>query len=107
MYPARGFAAFSADQPLGPFTFERRDLRPDDVRIGILYCGVCHSDLHAVRGDWKSTVFPCVPGHEIVGRVEAIGSDVTRFKVGDVVAVGCMVNSCRDCSACDEGLEQY
>jgi len=107
MPEAQGYAAHSADTPLAPYSFERRELRPNDVRIDILYCGVCHSDLHTVRSEWPGTVYPCVPGHEIVGRVAAVGPEVTRFKQGDLAAVGCLVDSCRTCSACQEGLEQY
>ncbi|MDO4592581.1 MAG: NAD(P)-dependent alcohol dehydrogenase [Comamonadaceae bacterium] len=103
----RGYAAHSPTSPLGLFHFVRRDLRDDDVEIDILYSGVCHSDLHTVRNDWGGTVYPTVPGHEIVGRVVAVGSAVTRFKVGDAVGVGCMVDSCRSCSACAKGWEQY
>jgi len=104
---AHGYAAPSADAPLAPFTFERRDCQPDDVAIDILFCGVCHSDLHTARGEWAGTLYPCVPGHEIVGRVSAIGSDVTTFAVGDIVGVGCMVDSCGQCASCREGEEQY
>nr|WP_210308987.1 NAD(P)-dependent alcohol dehydrogenase [Ochrobactrum sp. CM-21-5] len=85
----------------------RRDLGPDDVRIDIAYCGVCHSDLHQVRSEWAGTLYPCVPGHEIVGHVSAVGKNVTGFKVGDTVGVGCLVDSCQRCIACDDGLEQY
>lgn len=102
-----GYAATSADAPLGPFQFERRDPTPSDVRIDILFCGVCHSDLHTVRGEWGGTVYPVVPGHEIVGRVAEVGPDVTTFRVGDLVGVGCMVDSCQHCASCAEGLEQY
>ncbi|WP_106477533.1 NAD(P)-dependent alcohol dehydrogenase [Phytohalomonas tamaricis] len=104
---AKGYAAHSADKPLSSFSFERRDSRPDDVSIDILYCGVCHSDLHFARDDWGMTTYPVVPGHEIVGRVTAVGSDVSQHKVGDIVGVGCMVDSCRHCAACNDGLEQY
>ena len=107
MPPAKGYAAQSADTPLAPFSFERRDLRANDVRLDILYCGVCHSDLHTVRSEWPGTVYPCVPGHEIVGRVAAVGPDVTRFEEGDFAAIGCLVDSCFHCSSCAEGLEQY
>lgn len=107
MFTCTGYAAASADAALAPFTFERRDPGPTDVAIKILYCGVCHSDLHTVRGEWGNTLYPSVPGHEIVGRVTAVGSAVTRFRVGDVAAVGCMVDSCRTCPSCREGLEQY
>lgn len=102
-----GYAAQSADTPLAPFRFDRRDPRPDDVVIEILHCGVCHSDLHQARNDWRSSRYPMVPGHEIVGRVSEVGPDVTRFAVGDHVGVGCMVDSCRECAACRKGLEQY
>ena len=104
---ARAFAAFDKSTPLGPFTFERREPGPGDVRLDVLFCGVCHSDLHTVKSEWAGTAYPCVPGHEIAGRVTAIGRDVTRFRVGDAVAVGCMVDSCRTCASCKEGLEQY
>ncbi len=107
MPAAKAYAAPSADAPLAPFSFERRELRPNDVAIDILYCGVCHSDLHQVRSEWDGTVFPCVPGHEIVGRVRAVGPEVTKFRAGDLAAVGCLVDSCMTCSACTEGLEQY
>ncbi|WP_049620940.1 NAD(P)-dependent alcohol dehydrogenase [Frateuria defendens] len=102
-----GYAAQSAASPLAPHRFERRDPLPDDVVIDILYCGVCHSDLHTARNEWKNTLYPCVPGHEIVGTVSAVGDKVTKFKVGDTVGVGCMVDSCQHCASCDEGLEQY
>jgi len=104
---AKAYAAQSAETPLAPHSFERRELRPNDVRIDILYCGVCHSDLHTVRSEWPGTVYPCVPGHEIVGRVTAVGPEVTGHAEGDLVAVGCLVDSCRTCGACREGLEQY
>ena len=104
---AQAYAAPAADQPLGPFQLDRRDPRPNDVAIRILFCGVCHSDLHTARGEWGGTRFPCVPGHEITGEVTAVGGDVTRFKTGDLVGVGCMVDSCLSCPACREGLEQY
>ncbi|MGV3769714.1 MAG: NAD(P)-dependent alcohol dehydrogenase [Sphingobium phenoxybenzoativorans] len=107
MTTARGFAAQSGDTPLAPFTFERRAPRANDVAIDILHCGVCHSDLHTARAEWGGTLFPCVPGHEIVGKVTAVGADVTKFAAGDVVGVGCLVDSCQHCPACDEGLEQY
>ncbi len=106
----RGYAAQSAKDALAPWSFERRDPRPDDVVIEILYCGVCHSDLHTVRNDWVSwfpTTYPVVPGHEIIGRVASVGPDVRRFKPGDHVGVGCMVDSCRHCASCEQGLEQY
>ena len=102
-----GYAAQSAKAALAPFDLERREPRPDDVVIKILYCGVCHSDLHQVRSEWEGTLYPCVPGHEIVGHVTAVGDHVSKFKVGDTVGVGCLVDSCQSCAACDEGLEQY
>ncbi len=103
----KAYAAQAADQPLGPYAIERRAPRPDDVVIEIAFCGVCHSDLHTVRSEWGGTLYPCVPGHEIVGTVSATGSAVTRFAAGDTVGVGCIVDSCRTCSACGEGLEQF
>ncbi|WP_392565463.1 NAD(P)-dependent alcohol dehydrogenase [Utexia brackfieldae] len=102
-----GYAAHSASTPLVPFHFERRDPRPDDVVINIEYCGVCHSDLHQARNDWGFSTYPIVPGHEIVGRVTATGSQVSKFKIGDLVGIGCMVDSCRTCAPCEAGLEQY
>ncbi|ATU73034.1 NADP-dependent alcohol dehydrogenase C 1 [Gluconacetobacter sp. SXCC-1] len=107
MFSCVGYAATAADASLRPFAFDRRDTGPDDVRIDILYCGVCHSDLHQARNEWHNTIYPCVPGHEIVGRVAETGTSVTRFKVGDMVGVGCMVDSCRECASCRDGLEQY
>jgi alcohol dehydrogenase (NADP+) len=109
-YPAKAYSAQSATSPLAPGSIRRRDPRPQDVQIEILYCGVCHSDLHQVRNEWVSvmpTVYPCVPGHEIVGRVVKAGSAVKKFKEGDMAAVGCMVGSCGVCESCREGLEQY
>ena len=102
-----GYAAQTADSPLAPFVLERRDLRADDVAIDILYCGVCHSDLHNARNDWGGTISPVVPGHEIIGRVTAIGTEVTRYAVGDNVAVGCLVDSCQHCDQCRHDHEQY
>jgi uncharacterized zinc-type alcohol dehydrogenase-like protein len=107
MFKAIGYAARSATTPLSPFQFERRDTGPHDVRIDILFCGVCHSDLHTARGEWAGTVYPNVPGHEIVGRVVEVGPEVSKFKVGQLAGVGCMVDSCRTCPSCQEGLEQY
>ncbi|WP_246796249.1 NAD(P)-dependent alcohol dehydrogenase [Burkholderia perseverans] len=101
------YAAQSATSPLAPLQIERRDLRELDVQIDILYCGVCHSDLHQARNEWRNSIFPVVPGHEIVGRVTAVGPEVSRFKAGDLVGVGCLVDSCRTCASCSEGLEQY
>ena len=103
----KAYGAHAADRPLEPLTIERRQPGPNDVQIEIAYCGVCHSDLHQVRSEWQGTLYPCVPGHEIVGHVAAVGDAVTRFKTGDIVGVGCMVDSCRTCPACAEGLEQY
>lgn len=101
-----GYAAQHREAPLAPFKFERRALRPNDVAMQILYCGVCHSDLHQARDDWGFSRYPIVPGHEIVGRVTEVGSQVTRYKVGDAVAVGCMVDSCQQCDQCRKGEEQ-
>ena len=101
-----GFAAYDPKKPLAPFTFERRGLRDNDVAMEILYCGVCHSDLHTARNDWGWSYYPIVPGHEIVGRVTSIGKGVTRYKPGDHVAVGCMVDSCQECDQCKKGEEQ-
>lgn len=103
----KGYAAKSATTPLEPFEFERRALSPHDIKIEILYCGVCHSDLHFARNEWHNTSYPIVPGHEIVGKVVDIGENVTKFKVGENVAVGCMVDSCRNCANCKKNLEQY
>ncbi len=103
----KAYGAYAGDKPLEPIDITRRAPGPDDVQIDIAYCGVCHSDLHQVRSEWAGTVYPCVPGHEIVGHVSAVGANVTRFKVGDAVGVGCMVDSCQNCYACDDGLEQY
>ena len=103
----RAFAATAADQPLTPYSFDRRDPGPDDVAIEIRYAGICHSDLHIVKNDLGNTRYPIVPGHEIAGVVTAVGANVTRFKEGDRVGVGCMVDSCRVCSSCRAGEEQY
>ena len=103
----KGYAAHSPTGRLGLFDFERRSLRPDDIAIEILYCGVCHSDVHNVRNDWGNAKYPMVPGHEIVGRVLEVGSEVKRFKPGDRAGVGCLVESCRHCGACGKGWEQY
>jgi uncharacterized zinc-type alcohol dehydrogenase-like protein len=107
MIKASGYAATSSTSPLAPFEFNRRDLLPDDVHINILYCGICHSDLHIARNEWHSTTYPVVPGHEIVGEVINVGDQVTKFKKGDLVGVGCMVNSCGKCNSCQDGVEQY
>lgn len=101
------YAAQSATTPLGLISIARRDPLPRDVQMDILFCGVCHSDLHFVRNEWKMTAYPCVPGHEIIGRVTKVGAQVKKFKAGDTVGVGCLVDSCRDCGSCREGLENY
>jgi len=103
----RAYAAVSATEDLAPYRIDRRSPRSDDVIIEVLYCGVCHSDLHTARNDWGGTIYPIVPGHEIIGRVTSVGADVTRFKVGDAVGVGCIVDSCGHCPACDQGHEQH
>jgi len=104
---ARAYAAFDTTSPLKPFAFQRRSPEKTDVQIKILFCGICHSDLHWVKGDWGPQTYPVVPGHEIVGRVESVGSGVQKFKVGDLVGVGCLVDSCRSCVNCQEDEEQY
>ncbi len=106
-FPAKGYAAQSATTPLAPFTFSRREPKEHDVHLEILYCGVCHSDIHQARNEWGSSTFPMVPGHEIVGRVVRVGAQVKNFKPGDLAGVGCMVDSCRKCGSCEEGLEQF
>lgn len=107
MSKAISYAAPSAKEPLAPLSFERREVGPKDIQIEILYCGVCHSDLHTARNEWQNSVYPVVPGHEIVGRVTKVGAEVTSFKAGDLAGVGCLVDSCRACADCGEGLEQY
>ena len=107
MIKATSYAAYDTSSPLRPWDFERRDVGATDVQIDILYCGVCHSDIHCARGEWFEMQYPQVVGHEIIGRVAAIGKSVTRHKVGDIVGVGCLVDSCRTCSACGEHLENY
>lgn len=104
---ARAWAARNATDPLAPFSIQRREPLPSDVAIEILYCGVCHSDLHQVRNEWKNSIYPVVPGHEIIGRVIKTGNAVTKFRAGDLAGVGCMVDSCRTCTSCRRGLEQY
>ncbi|WP_029686470.1 NAD(P)-dependent alcohol dehydrogenase [Tatumella saanichensis] len=101
------YAAQNEKSPLAPFSYQPRELRDQDVEIEILYCGVCHSDLHQARNEWRNTVFPVVPGHEIVGRVTATGANSHKYQVGDLVGVGCLVDSCRHCESCEDGLEQY
>lgn len=107
MLPTKAYAAHSANQPLSPYEFNRRAPGSHDITIEILYCGVCHSDLHQARGEWGNSIFPMVPGHEIVGRVAHTGAMVSKHKMGDIVGVGCFVDSCRTCPSCTEGLEQY
>src|SRR5688572_14261192 len=105
--PAKGWGTDAPDQPLRPMDFERRALRPDDVAIRISHAGICHSDLHTCRNDWGGTRYPVIPGHEIVGTVTGVGASVTAHKVGDTVAVGCMVDSCMKCDQCLEGWEIF
>lgn len=107
MISAKGYGVHDSKSSLSPFSFERRELKESDILIDILYCGVCHSDIHQVRNEWNNGIYPMVPGHEIVGKVTQIGNQVTKFQVGDIAAVGCLVDSCRTCSGCQEGLEQY
>ncbi len=107
MIPVKGYAAAQAKVPLAPFNFERREVGPHDVQIEIQYCGVCHSDLHQARDEWGGSIFPMVPGHEIVGKITKVGSGVTKFKAGETAGVGCFVDSCRHCPSCLAGLEQY
>ena len=103
----RGYAAQTAESPLAPWEFDRRSPGDTDVRIRIAHCGICHSDIHFARNEWQFTTYPCVPGHEIIGRVEEVGRGVTRYREGDLVGVGCFVDSCRSCASCKEGLENY
>jgi uncharacterized zinc-type alcohol dehydrogenase-like protein len=103
----KAYAALSKDTPLIPYTIERRNPKPTDVEMEILFCGICHSDLHFARNEWGMTTYPIVPGHEIIGRVTAVGENVSKFKPGDFAGIGCMVDSCRTCNNCKEGLEQY
>lgn len=107
MIQARGYAAIDAKTDLAPFSFERREVGPDDILIEIAYCGVCHSDIHQARDEWGGSIFPMVPGHEIVGSVSKIGANVKKFKAGDLAGVGCFVDSCRVCNSCKVGIEQY
>jgi uncharacterized zinc-type alcohol dehydrogenase-like protein len=107
MNTVKAVGAYAGDKPLEPMTIERREPGPREIQIEIAFCGVCHSDLHTVRSEWGGTLYPCVPGHEIVGHVSLVGAAVTEFEIGDTVGVGCMVDSCQRCFACDDGLEQY
>ena len=107
MIPTKGYAAQTKVTPLAPWNFSRRDVGPYDVQFDIDFCGVCHSDLHQIRDEWGGSIFPMVPGHEIVGRVAAVGNQVKKFKIGDLAATGCLVDSCRTCENCKRGLEQY
>lgn len=107
MIATKGYAAQTKESTLAPWNFQRREVGPHDVQFDILYCGVCHSDLHQIRDEWGGSIFPMVPGHEIVGRVVAVGSQVSKFNVGDLAGTGCMVDSCRVCASCQQGLEQY
>ena len=107
MASTKSYAAQNAAAALAPWTIDRRDPKPHDVQIEILYCGVCHSDLHTARNEWGGTIYPCVPGHEIVGRVTAVGNHVKKYKVGDIAGVGCLVDSCRECENCKNDLEQF
>jgi len=107
MYKAKAYSAQTQTSPLAPVSIQRRDPGAHDVQIQILYCGVCHSDLHQVRNEWHNTIYPCVPGHEIIGRVVKAGAQVKKFKEGDIAAVGCLVDSCRACESCQDGLEQF
>jgi len=104
---SKGYAVLEASKPLVPFTFSRRDLRPGDVALSVSYAGICHSDIHQAREEWGPALFPMVPGHEIAGIVTSVGSNVTKFKVGDRIGVGVFIDSCRECSSCKSGLEQY
>ncbi len=107
MSKALAYAAFDPSSPFRPFPFERREPGPRDVQIDVLFCGVCHSDVHTARGEWSGTAYPCVPGHEVVGRVSAVGGEVRKVKLGEAAAVGCMVGSCMTCPSCREGLQPY
>jgi len=107
MYNAKAYSAQTQTAPLAPFTFQRRDPGAHDVQLQILYCGVCHTDVHIARNEWNGTTYPCVPGHEIIGRVVKTGKQVKKFKKGDIAAVGCMVDSCRTCQNCKDDLEQF
>ena len=107
MLQTKSYAAMTAKATLTPFSFERREVGPRDILITITHCGICHSDIHQARDEWGGSIFPMVPGHEIVGTVTRVGTEVTTFKTGDRAGVGCFVDSCRSCASCREGLEQY
>jgi alcohol dehydrogenase (NADP+) len=107
VHPCRAYGTTGSEAALGPMMVKRREPRPQDIQIEILYCGVCHSDIHQARNEWQNTVYPCVPGHEIIGRVVKAGSAVRKFKEGDIAGVGCLVDSCRICPSCKAGLEQF
>src|SRR5450759_1111435 len=107
MIETKGYAAQDAKTPLAPWKFQRREVEAHDIQLDILYCGVCHSDLHQIRNEWGGSIFPMVPGHEIIGRVSKVGKSVKKFKKGDLAGVGCLVDSCRECENCQHGLEQY
>ncbi|WP_228084960.1 NAD(P)-dependent alcohol dehydrogenase [Mucilaginibacter sp. JRF] len=107
MIATKAYAANAASAPLAPFKFDRKEVGPNDIQIEILYCGVCHSDLHQIRDEWGGSIFPMVPGHEIVGKIVKVGDAVTKFKVGETAGIGCFVDSCRHCPSCEAGEEQY
>ena len=107
MIPTKGYAVQDAKSDLASWNFERRQVGPNDVQFDIQYCGVCHSDLHQIKDDWGGSIFPMVPGHEIVGKVVKVGSHVKKFKIGDLAGTGCLVDSCRSCENCEDGLEQF
>ena len=107
MIATKAYAAQNAKDPLAPFKFKRREVRPNDVLVEIMYCGVCHSDIHQVRDEWSESIYPMVPGHEIVGKVTKVGEQVTKFKPGDIAGVGVMIDSCRKCRNCENHMEQY
>jgi len=107
MIETKGYAAQDAKTPLAPWKFQRREVEAHDIQLDILYCGVCHSDLHQIRNEWGGSIFPMVPGHEIIGRVSKVGKSVKKFKTGDLAGVGCLVDSCRECENCQHGLQQY
>src|SRR2546423_8960359 len=107
MFATKGYATHAANEPLKPFSFERRDPTPRDVQIEFLCCGICHTDIHFAGNEFEGTKYACVPGHEIVGRVLKVGREVKKFKEGDLAAVGCLVDTCRTCPGCEEGFEQF